>query len=235
MNAGEIVRQVSFDLNDQEVGYEYVVWPQHMLMAYLHEALMNLSQEFKHLYTVRKVVKVELGGDWQRACDCDVIERVIGEVTEDGKHVIRQLVKLTDTEEYTWDGNTGACPLRSPADYKMYGYQLSDVDDSAFRILPPLPRGGKPHYVLLECFSGVPTVNEATNVPWQMVAMVKQWMLGRALAVDSENNQTAAQISANHFELYDRLLKQELARRELERRNELQNSNLRSAQDGSTK
>lgn len=235
MNAGEIVRQVSFDLNDQESGYGFTTWPEHMLMAWLHEALVNLSQEFKHLYTKRKVVQVELGGDWQNACDCDVIERIVGEVTEDGQQIIRKLVRLADTEEYTWAGGASSCPLRSPSDYRMFGYQLSEIDPSMFRIVPELPRGGKPHYILLECFMGVPSVNTATAVPWQMVPMVKQWMLGRALAVDSENNQTAAQLSGQHFELYNQLLKQELLRRQMEKKDEQPDNRVRPAQNDSAK
>ena len=46
--------------------------------------------------------------------------------------------------------------------------------------------------------------------------MVKQWMLYRALSMDSENNPAITQLAASHRDTYFKLVEAEMARKLLE-------------------
>lgn len=61
--------------------------------------------------------------------------------------------------------------------------------------------------------------------------MLKQWMLYRAMMVDSENNAAIVSVGKQHQETYFQLLKLALADREEE---DKQNADLRTLQKGSS-
>lgn len=210
MDVGAVVKAVSLDLNDQERGYEYAHWPYDMLLLYLHEALVNLSAPFKKYFISQKVVRVEPGDGWQKACDCESILSVPGESTEDGQQIIRRLRRYDDaaSEKFMWSSNAPHCSGGKA--YQMSGYVVNSADDSLFRVIPPVPRDEvKPHYVLAECFS-VPSLEATETVPDSLVPLVKQWMLMRAYAVDSENNPVVVQLSETHRQTYFRMLEIQL-------------------------
>lgn len=210
MQATDIIRAVSTDLNDQEPGYEYTTWPYEMLLQYLYEAVVQLAPLFQKFFISQKVVEIEPGDGWQKACDCERIVSVLGESTQDGQQIIRHLRRQSEeeTDALVWNGravcsgNTGA--------YTMTGYVISDADDALFRVIPPVPRGDKPHYVLVNCFS-VPASSANLDVPQMLVPMVKQWMLARAYAVDSENNPVVVQLADTHRQIYFKQLEMALA------------------------
>lgn len=210
MRAGVLIQEVSRDLNDQEPGYEYLTWPKEQLRSYLLEAVTQLAVLFRKLFLVQRVVQVKPGGLWQKASCCDQILRVVGEVTEDGEQLLRYLSNVTDDTRSVWPGAVTRCP-QNPDSYEMTGYSINNLDDSLFKVYPPVPRGGQPHYVLVECLDSPSSVADDYDIPMRLVALVKQWMLARAYAVDSENNQAVMQISENHKQTYFRLLDLELA------------------------
>lgn len=210
MQAAAIIKAVSTDLNDQAYGHEYTTWPFEMLLQYLHEAVVQLAPLFQKFFISQKVVEVEPGDGWQRACDCERIVSVLGESSKDGKQIIRRLRRQTEEENeaLVWHGRT-VCGS-GLSDYTMTGYVISSADDALFRVIPPVPRGDKPHYVLVNCFS-VPAVSAGMDVPQTLVPMVKQWMLMRAYAVDSENNPVVVQLSDTHRQTYFKQLEMALA------------------------
>lgn len=210
MRAGVLIQEVSRDLNDQEPGYEYLTWPKEQLRSYLLEAVTQLAVLFRKLFLVQRVVQVKPGGLWQKASCCDQILRVVGEVTEDGEQLLRYLSNVTDDTRSVWPGAVTRCP-QNPDSYEMTGYSINNLDDSLFKVYPPVPRGGQPHYVLVGCLDSPSSVADDYDIPMRLVALVKQWMLARAYAVDSENNQAVMQISENHKQTYFRLLDLELA------------------------
>lgn len=203
--ARDIIREVSLDLNDQEVGYEYTHWPSEQLKSYLFEALVQLSQQLHKLFTKRVVMKVEPGGVWQKACcECDQIVRVVGETNADGTKILHTLRRVDDNPDNEWPVDTAR--LCVPEPYEMDGYSISKVDDTYFQIMPPPPEG-EDKYVMLECFQGVRSIEDDTQVLWRLYPIVKQWMLGRAYLVDQENNPAIAQLAKIHLDLYAQLFK----------------------------
>ena len=211
MKAAAVIEDVSRDLNDQELGYEYVRWTKAQLMSYLREALLDAAPYLKDLFLSKVVVRVEPGGGWQKACSCTEILKVEGVSDADGR-LIRSLQRLPDDESYDWDGREpGRC--MDPSKWKAQGYAINSVDDSEFRIAPPLP-GGKPDvFVVVRCYGAPENVTEDTDVPGEILAAVKQWMLYRALSVDSENNAAITELALNHRKSYTDLLQRMVQRR----------------------
>lgn len=207
MNVAEIIRAVSFDLNDQEPGYEYTQWSYQMLKHYLLEALIDLSQTFYKFFITRHVIQVETGGAWQRACcGCDSILRVLGETNADGTEIKSTLIRMTDNPDNDWPTSTSAICERNPDNYQMIGYSISNTDDKYFRVFPP-PNDGKTHYVAIECYSHIHDIEDNTEVFWRFIPIVKEWMLGRAYMVDGENNPAIFQLGRQHIKMYDMLIK----------------------------
>lgn len=228
MKVGDILCECSRDLNDHEPGYEYTTWSKEQLRSYLYEALTQLAVLFRKLFLVRRVVRIKAGGLWQRACSCEQIIRVIGEVTEDGEQLLRYLSNITDDTRLVWAGETARCPAILQDNYEMTGYSISNVDESTFKVYPPIPRGEPDHFVLVECFESPDNASDDFNVPARLVALIKQWVLARAYAVDSENNQLIVQVSENHKATYLKLLELELAALQ---REEAEHGNLRTIPD----
>lgn len=216
MQAGDVIREVSVDLNDQMPGYEYTRWSVPQLQSYLREALIDVSMKLSYLFVGRVVVRVNTVAGWQVAdCGCTHIKRVIGEATSDGT-LLRYLTRRADIEENVWAGPVGQrCPI-SPKDYVMSGYMVNALDDQEFQVFPPVPPGLN-KYVLVECYKRPDGLSAGESVPDESVAMVKQWMLYRALSIDSENNPTIIDLARTHQKTYFDLLQAAVVQRELEK------------------
>lgn len=227
MIASGVIQEVSNDLNDQEPGYEYTRWTVVQLQSYLREALGSVSDLLRDLFIKTKVVKVKSG--WQQACECTAIVRVLGESDAEG-NVFRYLRKLKDDDTTIWSGLVQKCA--DPKRYEMQDYSLSSSDEKQFSIYPPIPPTVE-KFVLVECYER-PDGNDLTyNLPAEAVAIVKQWMIYRALSVDSENNPTITQLADAHKKTYFELLQASMDRRERDKTNE-RNSNIRAVQNGSS-
>lgn len=215
MNVAEVIREVSMDLNDQDVGYEYTRWSVDQLQTYLREAIVDVSNKLQDLFLDKVVVKVQVGAGWQAACGCTDIVRILGESTQDGR-LLRYIKRSADIEENTWVGSVVGRCRTSPKDYTMLGYTINSNDKSEFRIEPPIPPGVN-KYVLIECYQQPEVVTLATTVPTEAIAIIKQWMLYRALSVDSENNPTIIELAGKHRDTFFDLLQMAMAQREKER------------------
>lgn len=227
METLSVIREISLDLNDQEPGHEYIRWSVEQLQSYVREALGTVSDLLRDLFVKQKVVKVERG--WQRACDCNAILRVLGESDADG-NIIRRLWKQIDDANNVWGGDEHRCESRIK-DYQMNGYAVSSTDPKSFQITPLLPYGVE-KYVLLECYERPDGTSLSYDMPNEVVAIVKQWALYRALAVDSENNSAITQLATTHQQTYFTLLKEAQERREREKVDERRG--VRAVQNGSS-
>lgn len=208
MTATQIIRAVSADLNDQEPGYEFEHWSSPMLKHYLLEALIQLSQIFPELFIKRFTVKVEPGGVWQRACcECDQILRIVGETNKEGTEIIRTLARVADNPRNEWPTGVGDICPRDPDTYKMVGASISNSDGRYFRVMPPVPAEGVPHYISLECYAHVHGIEGTDEVHWRLIPAVKMWMLARAYMVDGENSPAMAQLAERYMNLYDSTVK----------------------------
>lgn len=204
MTGLDVIREVSLDLNDQEPGHEYTHWTREQLQSYLKEAVIHVSGYNRDWFTATVTVKVQPGGDWQSACDCTKILRIYGESDKDG-HVKRYLRRTDDIEKDIWPGALQRC-IAPNAPYTMEAYTVNSSDGGAsFKIYPPVPEH-EARYVSLLCYKR-PNGELDEEVPEDAVMAVKQWMLYRAYALDSENNSAIVQLADKHRETFFALVK----------------------------
>lgn len=231
MKPSALVEQISWDLNDQEPGYEYARWPYERLSAYLQEALDYASLAIRDAFVEKVVVRLEQGEVWQNACECEDILRVLGETTADGSRILRRLRRVDDDETLVWQGEgTRRCSYGTS--YQMESYTIDATTGKSFKVFPPVPASEKkPRYVLLECFVP-PSVSTDADLPYEMSMAVKQWVLWRALSLDTENNETVFALAKEHRDTFYRLVSDIRALKMLELRDE--NGRVRPAQDSSS-
>lgn len=237
MLASKIIHDVSVDLNDNYPHSEYLRWTESQLRSYYEEAVIEAVDSYKQLFYKTVVVPVESKAGWQSACECTHIKRISGECTEDGT-LISRMVRQKDATAYTWTGDVGtACSAKTTDAHSLWGYTINSVQDNQFQVYPtPLPT--EQRYVLVECYQEPDTSDASFDVPQQFVAIIKQWMLYRALIVDSENNPAIATVAKTHLETYMALLQRLDAKskkmEEDEERDE-RDSVVRAVQDGASK
>lgn len=202
MLASTIIRDVSRDLNDQIPGYEYTRWTQDQLLSYLQEALVEVSSIYRSLFVERVVVQLAPGADWQAACHCSHIARILG-LSDAHGHITKYLTKSDDNDANVWAGDTRGCASGKAED--ITSYAINAVDDTQFRVYPPL-KPGQYGFVTVECYKTPTDITGDYNVPERVVAAIKQWMLYRALLIDSENNTAIVNVAKMHMETYTSLI-----------------------------
>lgn len=201
MSLHDLVKQVSIDLNDNAVGYEYTTWSEEQLAAYVIEGLQVAFTLRPDLFMHAEVIPLENGTSVQRPCNCTKIRRIYGVSTKDGR-VLYSLRKRKDSEKLNWFGHT--CPV-NPRNYRIYEYVIDNQGDT-FYVNPP-PPAGQTTYVMLECAEAPTADNISTyNIPVEIEAPAIQWALYRARMVDSENNNNVFTVALRHKEACFQLL-----------------------------
>ena len=231
MRTHDIIRQVSLDLNDQESGYEYTHWPYEQLASYLQEALDYVYGALKYLFTAKVVVPLEYGDVWQSACQCDDIQRVLGTTNAEGTRILKRLRKRTDDDNIFWRSDS-SCSRGKP--YEAESYMINATDHRSFMVFPPVPATAPRQYVLIECYMP-PAVHSDEDMPFEITGAVKQWMLYRAMMIDSENNAAIAEIGLKHRETFFKLVEDLVKMRLLEEAKDEGNGAIRQAQDSSSR
>lgn len=234
MKPSRIIEQVSWDLNDQEPGYEYARWPYSQLATYLQEAVTYAAEALKSEFVEKVVVALEPGDVWQDACRCDEIVRILGETDASGSQILRRLRRTDDDESLLWQGvGTERCSYGAP--YRLESYTIDGTSGKTFKVSPPVPASArKTYYVLLECFVP-PSVEADADLPDEFGVCVKQWVLWRALALDSENNETVFALAKEHRDTFYKLIVDLRTMKELELRDDQRRGDTgRPAQNGSS-
>ena len=101
-------------------------------------------------------------------------------------------------------------------------------------VFPPVPATAPRQYVLIECYMP-PEVHSDEDMPFEVIGAVKQWMLYRAMMIDSENNAAIAEIGLKHRETFFKLVEDLVKMRMLEEARDEGNSAVRQAQDSSSR
>ena len=110
---------------------------------------------------------------------------------------------------------------------------INATDGRSFKVFPPVSATAKNDtHVLVEC--NVPPSADSGNVPFEVVAAVKQWMLFRAMLLDSENNAAIAEIGVQHRDTFYRLVQDLRQLRTLEEADAEGNRAARPVQNGSS-
>lgn len=207
MDVSSIIYDVSVDLNDQVPGAPYLRWPKSQLFSYYQEALSELINIYKWDYYSTVVVPVSAGSNWQTACDCSEISRVIGESDAKG-NIISNIIEQSLDDVYVWTGDVNAnCTASDPTSNSPFTrFSLNPLMENSFKVYPPASPGQK-RYVVVECYKKPDVTDENLDCPQRFVQAVKQWMLYRALIIDAENNSAIAEIAKTHYQVYQQCLK----------------------------
>lgn len=223
MLGADIIEAVSLDLNDQELGHEYTRWTREQLRSYMAEGLNHVARYLKEWFLETLTVELETGGDWQEACSCSRILRIYGESDKSGR-VTRYLRRIADVEQDIWPGSIQRC-VDTSGSYSMEGYSINSADGGkSFKIYPPVPYGQK-RYVSLLCYKR-PEAELDSEIPEDAVAAVKQWMLYRAYALDSENNAAIINLAESHYKAFYKIIEDA---HKLELEEELRYGDIRTA------
>lgn len=227
---------MSRDLNDQVPGNEYLRWSYEQLLSYYREVILELAGTAKWLFTHTVVVPLAEGNVWQSACGCTHILRVFGESSVDGELLSNAQEKSNDNI-YLWPGTTSATRCDRIDNYSapFTSYTIDRIQDQFFKVYPPvLPADGQ-RYALVQCYTKPDAEDESFSVPYELVRAIKQWMLYRALIVDSENNAEIRDVAKTHLQTYQSCLALLQAQnKEIEDKHNA-NSPVRAVQDGASK
>lgn len=202
MTVNQIILDVSTDLNDQLNGYEYISWSYTQLLSYLKESLGYITEAlFDSDSGGVKLYQHETDPSllWQSVCDCKTITRV-SLINSDGTYKTLRLIN--DDPKMMWtECNPSVCGGGC-----IDSYIINKNDRSLFRLLPPT---SYPVKVAVECYSKQDIdIDLSTDIDKAYIAPIKQWMLYRALSVDSENNQAIFTLAQTHQQTYFSLVKE---------------------------
>ena len=226
MTGLEIITDVSADLNDQEIGYEFSRWTKPQLQSYLKEALVQIGSVLKSWFTDTVIEKVEPGELWHKLSNGLKVKRVIGECDREG-NVFRYLSPISDDEHNIWAGLISRCPSSPSAE--LVSYSVNATTRESIRLFPENFSGI--HYLLIEVYAKASGALDA-EVPDDAIAMAKQWMLYRALSVDIENNQSISAVAQQHYKTFSELLKMAI---EIDRYEEQQYGTVRTIPNDTTR
>lgn len=195
MIGSDLIREVAQDLNDLEPNHEFTRWSRDQLQSYLREALSIAGSNLKSRFTRQVVLEVKPGAAFQKACECTEIVRIFGECTSQGL-LLKTLRRVDDIDEINWVGGCNSQSCTKEYCTCLVSFTLSRSNPSEYKVYPPL-RHGAHAYVLAECYIA-PDGDYTRDIPADLVAMVKAWMLYRALSVDAETSPAVAQAAASH-------------------------------------
>lgn len=233
MLVSQLIQEVSRDLNDQVPGYEYTHWTYDQLFSYYSEILVELANAAKWLFTHTVVVPLEPGNVWQSTCECTHILRVVGECTEDGE-VISYAQEKSDNNIYIWPQGEypSRCDRVSDSSSPFSAFTINRLHDSEFRVIPPISPLSSSRYALVECYRKPDSTEESFSLPDELLKPIKQWMLYRALIVDSENNADIRDVAKTHLQVYQSCL--QLLKAENKEIEDKRNDSVRTVQNRSS-
>lgn len=168
----------------------------------------ELASAAKWLFIHSVVVRLRVGGVWQRTCECTHILRVVGESTKDGE-VLSYAQETADNNVYIWPngGISARCDrVNGPRSTKFTSYKIDRISDNQFTVYPPVTPFDPPRYALVECYRKPDSAEESFSIPDELIQAIKQWMLYRALIIDAENNDAIRDIAKTHFQVYQNCL-----------------------------
>lgn len=200
MLVSSLLEQLAVDLNDAAPGHEFTTWSRDQIRAYLTEGIQVSFSERPDLFIDTVIIKVEPCSVVQDTCGCTHIRRVIGQSTKTGR-IIKELRQRSNDDKLRWTGRT--CPV-SPDKFELKEYSIDNSTDKLW--LYPQAPPNKDIYVMIECAKAPDDIDDSYEVPVELLAAVKQWVLYRAKMVDGENNTAIVQVATQHQNTFWKLL-----------------------------
>lgn len=189
-----LLAEIAGDLNDNEEGHVYTTWQESDVRAWIKEAIGLIFDNRPDLFLELRIIKIEPCTTRQTACDCEVVRRVIGQVTKSGR-LIKQLRERSLDIQLQWVAP--ACRRRTGSPFSLDGYAIDSVGDSLY-IFPEVPPGIDV-YVQVECaVRPDEDISDTTDIKSELIAAIKQWVLFRAKSIDAELAPAILQMATVH-------------------------------------
>lgn len=189
-----LLAEIAGDLNDNEEGHVYTTWQESDVRAWIKEAIGLIFDNRPDLFLELRIIKIDPCTTRQTACDCEVVRRVIGQVTKSGR-LIKQLRERSMDIQLQWVAPS--CKRRTGNPFTVDGYAIDSVGDSLY-IFPEVPPGIDV-YIQVECaVRPDESMTDDTELKGELIAPIKQWVLFRAKSVDAELAPAILQMATVH-------------------------------------
>lgn len=200
MSFGSMLDQLAWDLNDAGPSGTFVTWTREQIRAYLEEAIQLAATSRPDLFIETRIMKVQPCTLVQDTCDCTNIRRVIGQSTKDGR-VFKRLRKKKGDETITWTGRVCSSPYKN---FELVEYSIDDTTDKLwlYPVVPP----GKDIYVVIECSVAPSGIQDSYEIPSELTAPIRQWVLFLAKSMDGEYSSEMITQARLHKDTFFQLL-----------------------------
>ena len=203
MNVQSLVAKIASDLNDNEDGYAYQTWQANQIRGWIVEGVSLVYEKLPDLFMQNKIIQVTPCSIIQDTCGCDIIRRVVGQVTESGR-LIQPLRQRGLEISFQWSGKPCRKALRAGEVFKLESYAIDDVTDTLY-VWPEVP----PHitvYIEVQCAVRPTDITDNDEVGGAYEAAVIQWVLWRAKSMDMEVSPAALSAAQLHYRAFFDLL-----------------------------
>lgn len=172
----DLIFEVSWNLNDQESGFQYRRWPQNMLIRYLNDALLAVANARPELFSANLIVPLAIGQNEYTLND-EIVEVTRITKTSDG-------CQLSQGDYNTFAAFRGAAC--SGAKLRQYFYDPRNPKTIFFS-----PAAGEPTTVIINARVTPPfytLANTGSEVPIRRYhEALKQYMRMKAHELDVES------------------------------------------------
>lgn len=203
MNVQSLVEKIASDLNDNEDGYAYQTWQANQIRGWIVEGVSLVYEKRPDLFMQNKIIQVAPCSIIQDTCDCDIVRRVVGQVTEKGR-LISPLRQRGLEISFQWSGKPCRKQPKAGGVFKLESYAIDDVTDTLY-VWPEVP----PHvkvYIEVECAVRPEDLTDSDDVSSAYDTAVIQWVLWRAKSMDMEISPTALNAAQIHYKAFFDLL-----------------------------
>jgi hypothetical protein len=197
MRVQSLVSKIASDLNDNEDGHAYQTWPAEQIRGWIVEGVSLVYEKRPDLFVENKIIQVTPCSIIQDTCDCDIIRRVVGQVTERGR-LLHPLRERGLEVSFQWTGK----PCRRKGDFRLESYAI-DTETDRLYLWPEVP----PHidvHIKVEC--AVRPSADAEDINSAYDTAVTQWVLWRAKGMDMEVSTAATNAAQIHYKAFFDLL-----------------------------
>ena len=197
-SVGEVLDQISRDLNDFEGGHAATAWSRDQLRWYLREGFGLILQAMPGIFDKTKTARLEPGQLYYDLCGCGSLrnEAVLGQCDAAGA-IIRPIRPRGDSLRDQW-----LEPPRSPGPFKLREFSISP-DGRSIRVYPMVPPGHKV-WIALRC-ADYPE-KDSDEVRDEAAIPAIQWSLYRAKMVDGESGPASLYAAITHWQTCAALL-----------------------------
>lgn len=200
---GEYLTHASSQLNDQRYNRAFTRWGRDLLLDYMNLGLAEIGTYFPDDFTKDVVVTLKPGREQNVS---DTANKIIAvKSNEDGTPVSKMDVELSDTF-----AAYAICPpdvtfVNGSPIYRIVSYAVRKNNPRVFVVEPPVPEGMAPK-ATVTLDGGVPQFtladwNEAHNVPPKYINALMDFILGKALNLNTESTTSQVQ-SREHLRLF---------------------------------